>query len=122
MARKKTNKAIEETPVIETVVEDITEVEELETPEVEETDEVEIPETEDTIEEIEEDTDSADDADAPEEEEEELPEIEEEEEIGEKKDYMVLMAAPAFFVIDVDGKKKTILASNSYKRGDIVQL
>lgn len=40
-----------------------------------------------------------------------------------KKDYVVVLGTPSFYVIKMeDGSQKTIQGSNTYKRGDIVRL
>lgn len=64
----------------------------------------------------------------------ETPEVEKEKPVVEeevvevtdnsiKKDYVVVLGTPSFYVIKLeDGSQKTIQGSNTYKRGDIVRL
>ncbi len=50
-------------------------------------------------------------------------EVEEKIEDTAKKDYVVVLGTPSFFVVKLeDGTMKTIQSSNTYRRGDIVRL
>lgn len=51
------------------------------------------------------------------------PVVEEPVKDAPKKDYVVVLGTPSFYVIRMeDGSQKTIQGSNTYKRGDIVRL